>query len=198
MGLLIVPVLILYFAVSLGLTVWTAIYAKRRGKNPWLWSIGVAFVMYNLVFWDWLPTVAVHKYYCSTEAGFWVYKTPEQWRVENPGVMEALMPYEQPRTQHDGDMENYTDTYILNPRFNWIVKQNGKFFPNLWRHEQEIVDVKTNEVLARYVDFSTSQERRQAGLSGWKFWLSRENCSDGDVHQSKLRQLRNMFMGGDK
>jgi hypothetical protein len=33
--------------------------------------------------------------------------------------------------------------------------------------------------LARYVDFSTSQQRRQAGWSGWKFWLDSRHCGGG-------------------
>jgi hypothetical protein len=42
-----------------------------------------------------------------------------------------------------------------------------------------LIDTKTNETLARYVDFSTSQYPRQAGWSGWKFWLDSEHCSGG-------------------
>ncbi len=46
--------------------------------------------MYNLVFWDLIPTKLLHKYYCATEAGILVYKTPGQWITENPGVAETL------------------------------------------------------------------------------------------------------------
>jgi hypothetical protein len=193
MGFLIIPALVLYVLFSLGIALWAVVYAIRRGKNPWIWGFCALFLMYNLVFWDWLPTVVAHKYYCSTEAGFWVYKTVDQWKAENPGVAETLTPYKGPQTQREGDMENYIDTYYLNERFNWIIKHNGKFFPNRWRHEQEIVDTKTNEILARYMDFSTSQERRQAGLSGWKFWLDSRNCSDGGVNHGKMLQFESQI-----
>ncbi len=201
MGFVIYGVLALYLIVSIIVVIITVRGAKKRGKSLWLWGIGAALVMYLIPFWDWIPTVVAHKYYCSTEAGFWVYKTPQQWKAENLGEFENLTSFitkNSAPSERNGDMENYTDTYFLNQRFTWIVKHNGKFFPNLWRHEQEVIDIKTNEVLARYVDFSTSQERRQAGLSGWKFWLYNEHCSGGDINQSKIRQFRNGFTRRDK
>lgn len=201
MGLVIFGVLALYLLISIIVVTVTVRWAKKRGKSLWLWGISAALVMYLIPFWDWVPTVVAHKYYCSTEAGFWVYKTPEQWKAENPGEFENLTSFvtkNSAPSERDGDMENYTDTYFLNERFNWIIKHNGKLFPNRWRHEQKIIDTKTNEVLARYIDFSTSQERRQAGLSGWKFWLYNEHCSGGELDQSKLRQFRNNFMGRGK
>lgn len=188
MGLVVFAVMGAYLLISIGVTVWAVRYARKHEKNVKLWGFGAAFIMYNLVFWDWIPTVAMHKYYCSTEAGFWVYKTVDQWKAENPGVMETLVVYKGPQTDRDGDNNNYTHTYHLNQRFNWVVKHNGKHFPNRWRHGQEIVDTDTREVLARYIDFSTSQDRRQAGWSGWKFWLDNRNC-DGGYYHGKMLQM---------
>lgn len=142
--------------------------------------------MYNLLFWDWIPTVAVHKYYCSTQAGFWVYKTAEEWKAENPGVLETLIPYEGKQLDRIGDMDNYQHAYHLNQRFDWVVKHNGKYFINLWRHEQEIIDTKNNEVLARYIDFSTSELILQKGKKGnlardVAIYLSREMIGESGV-----------------
>lgn len=144
------------------------------------------------------PTVATHQYYCSTEAGFWVYKTPEQWVKENPGVMEMLVASKISPLERQGDMQNYKDTYFLNQRFNWIVKHNGKLPLNRWRHEQVVVDTKTGEVMARYIDFSTSQEQPQAGWAGWKFWLYSPHCAGGGNNQDALRNFRNNFVGAEK
>ncbi len=171
-----------FFAV-MSLAVW---YAIRTGKNKWLMGIGAFLLVYLPLFWDWIPTVVAHRYYCEKEAGFWVYKTLDQWKTENPGVVEGLIMTRVSPSTRKGDMKNYTDTYFLNQRFNWIVKHNGQLLFNRWRHEQEVVDSKTGEVLARYVDFSTSQERQQAGWSGWKFWLASWHCIDGAINDSKL------------
>ncbi len=121
--------------------------------------------------------VAVHQYYCSTEAGFWVYKSVDQWKAENPGVIETLVMNEMPKlVSHNGDMNSWTDVEQLNQRINIVSKRNGPLFLHRWRWEGEWMDSKKNEVLARYVDFYTSHERRQAGWSGWKFWLATSHC----------------------
>ncbi len=90
LGLVVLFVIGLYLAIS-ALVVWLAArWAKKRRRRGWVWGGIAAFAMYNLVFWDLIPTLVMHKYYCATEAGFWLYKTPEQWVKENPGVMETL------------------------------------------------------------------------------------------------------------
>lgn len=177
MGLVILGGLAVYALISIA-TVFVAIkYAKKNGKSATRWGWGVALIMYLIPFWDWLPTVAVHQYYCATEAGFWVYKTAEQWKRENPGVMETLISNRGRVRQSVGDVNNYSDTSFINQRFVFRAKHSGPLFLNRWRREQEIVDSKTEIALARYIDFSTSQERRQAGWSGWKFWLDSRQCS---------------------
>lgn len=201
MGAVIIPLIGLY----LFLLVWAtrrgwrwAVERGWQGRKRWLGAAYGFLIVCLPVFWDWIPTVVAHHYYCSTEAGFWVYKTPEQWEKENPGVMETLVANRGAPSETQGDMVNYTDIYFLNQRFNWVVKRNGRFLLNRWRHEQEVVDAKTNEVLARYVDFSTSQERPQAGWSGWKFWLANEHCVHGGSNQDALRNFRNEFIGAKK
>jgi hypothetical protein len=90
LGLVVLIIFAAYLLVS-GIVVWLAArWAKKRDRRPWVWGGLAAFAMYNLVFWDLIPTLVMHKYYCATEAGFWVYKTPEQWVKENPGVAETL------------------------------------------------------------------------------------------------------------
>lgn len=68
----------------------------------------------------------MHKYYCLSQAGFWVYKTPEQWVKENPGVMETLTT--QRMWLHD--TAEGSDVVHINQRFDLIYKKEGEFFPN--------------------------------------------------------------------
>ncbi len=189
MGFVIFSVMGVYFFISLVVVIGATKYAKKNKLSVKKWGWGAAFVMYMIPFWDWIPTVVAHKYYCEKEAGFWVYKTLDQWKAENPGVMEGLVEEEGAPSTKQGDMDNYTVTYFLNQRFNWVVKHNGRFLFNRWRHEQEAVDAKTDEVLARYINFSTSQERQQAGWNGWKFWLANRNCSGGRANRYSADQL---------
>ena len=176
-GLIVLVVVGLYLLISVGVVRWAISYAKKNGKSVKRWGWGAALGMYLLVFWDWIPTVAAHKHYCATEAGFWVYKTPEQWKKENPGVMETLVSNKGQVRDYVEDGDSYTRTGYMNQRFIYISKRDGHLLFNRWRTEAEIVDNKTKEVLAREIDFYTSHEAPKAGWNGWKMWLYSEHCS---------------------
>ena len=195
MGLVVFGAIGLYLLISV-LVVRGAIgYARKHGKSAKRWGGGAALVMYLLVFWDWIPTVVVHQYYCSTQAGFWVYKTADQWKTENPGVMETLiynkaMPYVK---------TTYGAETALNQRFIHAYKYEGPFLFNRWRMETEIRDSKNGEVIAHEIDFSTSQVRRQAGWVGWKFWLNSERCNvEKHRDQGSFDKITSQFEGAKK
>jgi hypothetical protein len=179
MGFVILLVMVVYLAISLGVVAWAIKHAKSNGLSVKKWGWGTALVMYMIPFWDWLPTVAVHQYYCAKDSGFWVYKTLDQWKAENSGVMETLVA--------NKAAVSIQNAYVLNQRFNWVIKQE-RYFPlnYMMREEQQVVDSKTDEVLARYVDFSTVHERRQAGWVGWKFWLDSPHCIGGARNGGRL------------
>lgn len=175
--------LIVLFAFGLYLLIFVLVvrgaisYARKKGKSTERWGWGAALGMYLLVFWDWIPTVVIHKYYCSTEAGFWVYKTVDQWKAENPGVLETLVSNKGQVRDYVEDGDSYIRTGYMNQRFVYVSKRDGRLLFNRWRKETEIVDGKTKEVLAREIDFYTSHEKPQAGWNGWKLWLYKERCS---------------------
>jgi len=198
MGLVVFGVMALYLVISVAVVLWAVRHAKKSGKTPWHWGVGAALVIYLIPFWDWIPTVIAHKYYCSTEAGFWVYKTVDQWKAENPGVMETLITQQVPSHKFEGDENDLISTTFWNSRIKSIHKYQGPITPHQWRREDELIDIKTNDVLVRYVDFSTSQERRQAGWSGWKFWLDNENCIGGRDKEISFVKLVEQFKGGKK
>jgi len=160
MGLGILSAFALYLVISILVVRIAARAAKKRGRSPLRWGAAAALVMYLLVFWDHVPTLLVHWYYCKEEAGIWVYKTPDQWKKNNPGVIENL-PMPGPSgsrskwEEFDGG-SGIANTYSLNERFNWIVKKQdiSNLLPII-RKEQLVNDVTRNETLARYVDFST-------------------------------------------
>jgi hypothetical protein len=192
-GLVVLVVMVLYL--------WLLVWATRRG---WRWGIekkgwigrkrwmGAAIgflIVYLPVFWDFLPTVAVHQYYCAKESGFWVYKTLDQWKAENPGVAETLVADKSAPSTREGGMQNYVDTYFLNQRFNWIVKKNGPHIFNRWMWEKEVVDTKTNEVMARYVDFSTGSGFISGAPRIVKFWLQKDHCMSGENNMYAMDAL---------
>ena len=86
MGLLYIIFFAIYLLVSVVIITISYRYTKRHYQRGRVGGCLAAFAMYNLVFWDWIPTIIMHQYYCSTDAGFWVNKTPEEWIKENPEV----------------------------------------------------------------------------------------------------------------
>jgi len=68
----------------------------------------------------------------------------------------------------------------------------------MMREEQQVVDSQTGEILARYVNYSASHERRQAEYAGWKFWLDRPYCIGGAMNGGKLSTFMETatYLGG--
>jgi hypothetical protein len=189
LGLVVVFFIGLYLIISLLVIFFSARTARKHGRRGWVWGLVAAFVMYNLVFWDWIPTVAMHKYYCATEAGFWVYKTPEEWAKENPGVLATLKPW--PRSKiygvnnhrfelNGGTVRQYNDRFGY-----WSKRSENLGGLMVGRIETGIIDVKSHELLVRYIDFLSGP--RGAGEM-WKSWLKRGNCGPKPERPS-IRQM---------
>jgi hypothetical protein len=192
-GLAVLVVFGVYLIISFLVVRQAISHARKNGKSAKRWGWGAAFIMYSIVFWDWIPTVATHQYYCATEAGFWVYKTPEQWKKENPGVMEALVANKGAPSTRQGDMKNFTDTYFLNQRINKVVKKAGPLLFNRWRWEQQVIDAKTGEVLARNIDFSTGNGNI-GGEPPLMFWLQINGCTGNSaINGSEFHAYKSQF-----
>jgi len=169
-------------------------YAKRTGRNKWRWGLIGFLVVYLPIFWDWIPTVVTHQYYCATEAGFWVYKTPEQWKSENPGVMEGLTTQRVWQHDHAGG----GDVVHINQRFDLVYKKEGELFLHRWRWQRKLVDTKTNETLAQYVDFSTGNGFITSPDIPLKFWMQNGYCYGGRDKAIKFGELTIQFKGVEK
>jgi hypothetical protein len=164
--------------------IWIAAdWAKRTGRSAKRWGFGAAIGLYLLVFWDQIPTFLLHHYYCATEAGVWVYKTPEQWKAENPGVAETL-------TWKDLS-DNYRNethtTYELNERFRWIMTGKQNIIFPVWRATWTIIDSNNDEVVAKQIivdsGYSGSDLDIRKALVGCK------TCDPGDDLFYKYKNL---------
>jgi hypothetical protein len=192
MALLYISFFGIYLLLSGWLTDWAARKAKARGIAGWKWGLPMALLMYHLVFWDWVPTVVAHQYYCSKYGGFTVYKTLEEWKVENPGVAEGLVSMK-------GATSTNTENRVrheLNQRFAWdIIKTNKSF--GIGERNNQIIDKKTGEMLASFVDYSTnisgiirSEERN---IRDYKVWMSKMLCEPDAVSKGKFYQFESLI-----
>jgi hypothetical protein len=189
----------IFFAVSIVV----AVQVSKRTQRKRLWRWGIVLAAYLLIFWNHIPTILVHEYYCEKEAGFWVYKTLDQWKAENPGVMETLVANKGEPFRHESfdDRHGKMDTYLVNDRFNWIVTQQdiSGLLPII-RTERQIRDIQKNEILARYVDFGTGNSvKHTAGPSGsLKFWLRDQYCRNGEDRAISSAKFLKQFKGAEQ
>lgn len=180
---------ILYGAAFLFVVRWAISYAKKNGKSARRWGWGAALVMYMIPFWDFIPTVVVHQFYCAKDSGFWAYKTLDQWKAENPGVMEGLTT--QRIWQHD--YANGGDVVHINQRFDLVYKKDRPI-STVGRDERRFIDVKTGDLLGRFVDFSS----RDVKWDGLKFWMNNQHCAGGRDNAINFGNFYIQFKGAEK
>jgi len=187
-GLAVLVVGVIYLVLLIAVTRFAYSAAKKHGysKAKCRMAAAVGFLTVCLpVFWDHIPTVVAHQYYCSTEAGFWEYMTVEQWKKENPSVAEMLVEDKNAPFKRVGDDKNYIDTKTLNQRFRWAAgKHRLLFLLPVYSWKSEIVDSNNGKVVARYVDLSSGE-----GRDYLKFWMNISNCSDRISDRNALYQF---------
>jgi len=165
---------LVYILFSIGLAWVAAKLAHAGGIKGWKLGVPVFVLMLGLIFWDWLPMEVVYRYQCATHAGFKQFKALNEWKQENPGVAETLTPISGVRSTFDGSRERYQ----LNQRFVWDIIRKRHLF-HIIEKEERVVDVKNDEILARYVDFMTDIPPIGWGansLSDYKIWIQKRSC----------------------
>lgn len=206
MGAVILPLMAIYLAFLIWATRRGWLWAKDRGwgiRKRWLGAAFGFLIVYLPVFWDWIPTVVAHKYYCEKEAGFWVYKTVDQWKAENPGVMETLVFNEKRPFKYKGDDLNHESIDFLNDRINYISKRHRvSEILHVTEQEHQVVDARNNEILARYVTFSYGYPSAialgsptGAGITGLKFWMTNPHCNNGPELSRAFFKFEDFFEG---
>jgi hypothetical protein len=181
--MILIPLMILAFlGLWIGLICFGGPKALRKMKSKTIAVIAgsaVLLLAYWQVFGDLIPTLSAHREYCEKEAGFKVYVTPEQWAAENPGVLEALKPYEKSKL--------LVHLTLGNDRFG--IKYNISNVDDiaLQKQVESVIDIKTKKILAENIDFS-----RGYGIFGSrdaraiKTWLYLHSCySDQEMSENK-------------
>ncbi|HNI74603.1 MAG TPA: hypothetical protein PLX65_13940 [Accumulibacter sp.] len=193
MGFVVFVVMGLYLLISIGVVKGAIAYAREKGKGTKRWGWGAALVMYLIPFWDWIPTVAMHQYYCATEAGFWVYKTPEQWMKENREALNSL------RWNDVPDYTNLPDgtrRATLNERIIGDVSIHRLALTSTYLQREKFVDMQSGEVMAQRI--SVGSGYGNLGVSGrdWralKFWLSLDPCiPEADRFNNYFNQIQQL------
>lgn len=198
MGLMVLGFFAVYLLISIWLTKKAASWAKANNKKPWLWGGLIAFVMYNLVFWDLMPTLVMHKYYCSTQAGFWVYKMPEQWMKENPELTkdDLILLGEAGKGINILADFHKRKPLISNPK-NEVLMINQRIYLDsqyerninrlvpIHRIKRFYADINNDQKLAEEITFGSGYGGPSTLQGFVKGWLENGTCTNSDYKNSQ-------------
>jgi len=199
-GLIYIIFFLLYFSVINVVVVAVEEDARRWGKNAKIRGNIARIIMLSFVFWDVIPVYGLYGYKCAAESGYTAYKTIDEWKRENPGIAEKLSLIK----NSDQTKINTTTRYQLSPRFaeNTTVDQVWYI---LHKRKVQIVDVKTSDVMAEYVNFYTKLinpfVRPADELKDYKIWMSIGQCklNFGNYRYKEFSEFRSKIKNiGDK
>lgn len=165
-ALLLVAFYSIYFLIFFLVVFWAYKSAKKAGKKPFARTFTAGFIMYNLLFWDLIPTYVMFKYYVHTKSGFWVYKTPEEWKKENPGVAETLTWTKSSPVDVDN---GYVFGRRLNERISWRIEERKVKMIPLYIKKETLNDIQKKNVLVERTYISSGYQETMGFL---KFWIN--------------------------
>jgi hypothetical protein len=175
-GLLAIVVLGVLLILACWAFVWTYKAKRRKGKSDAVafgWAVAAVVALSLPITWDAIPTWIAFEYYAKKEAGIQVFKTLEQWKAENPGMAETLVPYG--FKDKRGELENLGNEkfrYPLNDRFAYDSSKVNLFL-SVYAVRYEVID-RTNEVvLVRHTGVVSGNSGGLAtgGSGWWALWL---------------------------
>lgn len=186
MGLLVFVVLGFYFALSAFLVVGVSCFSKKHFRVGWPVGVLVGLVMYNLVFWDAIPTWYTHRHLCDTEAGLKVYQTPEEWAKENPERYQMARAATERviARRSNNDLEaihSFTEfSSGLNLELYSSRQRNYAFNTGVVR--ERVFDSVSGKVLFEVTDFHGGAGSRSlavgaSSFADYKFWTVTGRCS---------------------
>ena len=127
--------LLVCFAALLGRIIALSAGGGRVAAR-WAAFVGACMVLLP-VFWDILPALVAHRYYCAKDAGVQLYKEPQQWYAETKGAKIA-----KPKV---------VDRSANGIRQNWGNFEEKIFVQNIFLsvrlNRSRLVDSNTGEVL---------------------------------------------------
>jgi hypothetical protein len=174
-------IILLVVGIYVAIAIWAikaAVSNTRAGGSgkaaQWLMGGLVALIFYLIPFWDLIPVAAARHYYCENQSGFRVRKSVDQWKTENKEVLSTLWHNRDAKITKAGEWNRFP----LNQRLASERKYASPVFLAIKREEGRIVDLKSGEILAEYVDFPTGYAPFSVGGEGsWKFWLAMGRCT---------------------
>ncbi|WXG55517.1 MAG: hypothetical protein ROD09_11900 [Candidatus Sedimenticola sp. (ex Thyasira tokunagai)] len=179
-------VFIVYLIISILVVRYFVKVARKRNIKGWKFGVPAALIMYSFVFWDHVPTLVLHKYYCATEAGLFIYKSPEQWIIENNNIIDSITWKKRGSGPFADIPDGVTDKdgvyrQILNERFKRETRSVKKSMLPITIRKTEITDYVVDMVVVKMtvVDSGYGGLGAGTGINSWKIWVNPGLCTTG-------------------
>ena len=140
------------------------------------------------VFWDVPPTLIVHRYYCATDAGAYVYKSPQQWYAEKTGKVaptpaRIVLSDEERRLSSAWSSEDALRSQGLLVTF----LKDINVFLTIKLERSALFDMRSGEVLVENRDYSAFSD-------GFKrSWFLRGGCVNLGDKQPNFKNVKEEF-----
>jgi hypothetical protein len=177
-------VVVLIAAAYFGLMFLTVRFAWRVGlsnggtrrKAFGFASLGF-LVVYLPVFWDHIPTLLVHRYQCSKDAGFTAFVDAKQWNAKNAEAVAAVnrLPLRQRAAfVRLPDSEDRFEQTIGFGGLHRTFSRHERVVPWLpvLRSEQRVADARTGQLLATAIDYSAGSSQSEY----LRWWNNIDSC----------------------
>jgi hypothetical protein len=179
-GMLFILFLLTCFCLLVFVSWLAARWARRSGRRGWPYGMAVYLAVAVLLFWDWLPMEMSYKDKCENEAGLTVYKTPEQWQQENPGVWETLTP-----ASWKGRLlinrKNESGSLIRHRRNERFAEeyQTIRHWFTVVENRRSVIDLQNDTPVIVYVNFKTNFKSFMLDLkfNNFRFWMEKTGCN---------------------
>jgi hypothetical protein len=134
---------------------WKAVYMTFHKR----WIVGPMLILFGVGFWDLMPMEIMYGYYCYNKAETVTHKTVDQWKSENPNVLEHLIP-KNLNLSNQKNWQSFTHDgieyrgYLINERFCYRYNKEKHLFGIIETHAS-IVDTQTQEPIVSMSEFDT-------------------------------------------
>lgn len=190
-GLALFGGLALFAAAVVALSVWAGRSARRRGRNGALWGSAVFVLLMLPLFWDYVPTLLLHRKLCAEEAGVKVFVPFEKWVEENGSAPVAAVPM-----QAMVYLNNLGERVVrLNSRISTANKATVLAPWPVVVVVERVFDEYDNVTLSTQTVIYTGTE--YGGRSDWfRLWMNIGTCGDSATFHAEVHKFAKATLRG--
>lgn len=200
-GLAYLVVAVIYLTILVGVVraAWRSGITHSR-RSAWGRAVVGFLAVYLPVFWDHIPTVLAHRYYCAKDGGDFLYQDPAVWLAKNGSKLESLRVPPGGEPVHRAFLDGWRREYLINK---WVALDsrrdvhNVAGFIEVGREAQRIIDIRNGNLIAKNVQYNVGKPFQTGGV---KFWLHFAGCrgSSHEVNKFHLAHIALQVEGEQK